>query len=132
MYKQYGLFGQTTDVTVVETLLSYDECLKTNYKLYQSLLLAMKEKDINMLTTILEKPLEEGVSNDFKRSIRTLTYHVPSIENSFIYPFSNGKIEGIHNKIKVLNRIAYGYQNFNHYRQRIFMHFKLKRASHAS
>ncbi|WP_436426901.1 transposase, partial [Kurthia gibsonii] len=51
------------------------------------------------------------------------------IENSFMYPFNNGRIEGIHNKIKVLNRVAYGYRNFTNYRQRIFIHFKLKRAS---
>ncbi|MGK4153131.1 transposase [Kurthia gibsonii] len=35
----------------------------------------------------------------------------------------------MHNKIKVLNRVAYGYRNFTNYRQRIFIHFKLKRAS---
>ncbi|MED4476220.1 transposase, partial [Oceanobacillus caeni] len=37
-----------------------------------------------------------------------------------------GRIEGINNKLKVLNRIAYGYRNFKHYKNRIRLHFKLK------
>nr|WP_272943014.1 transposase [Paenisporosarcina sp. TG-14] len=28
------------------------------------------------------------------------------MENSFIYPYNNGRIEGINNIIKVLNRVA--------------------------
>ena len=35
-------------------------------------------------------------------------------------------IEGINNKIKVLNRVAYGYRNFSHYKKRIMIHFKFK------
>ncbi|SEK17504.1 transposase, partial [Alkalibacterium pelagium] len=38
----------------------------------------------------------------------------------------NGKIEGINNKIKVLNRVAYGYRNFANYKNRIIIHFSLK------
>ncbi|PWI21708.1 ISL3 family transposase, partial [Kurthia zopfii] len=50
----------------------------------------------------------------------------------FLFPYNNGRIEGINNKIKVLNRVAYGYRNFENYRNRIYLHFALKRASHAS
>lgn len=128
-YNYFSLFGQTTDASVVDTLLKYHEQLKVNYELYQSLVNTMKEKDFGKLKTILETPLKERVSSDFMRSIRTLKSHLSSIENSFIYPFNNGRIEGINNKIKVLNRVAYGYQNFNNYRNRIFIHFRLKRAS---
>lgn len=128
-YNYFSLFGQTTDASVVNTLLRYHERLKVNYELYQSLLNTIKEKNFGKLKTILETPLKEGISSDFMRSIRTLKSHLSSIKNSFIYPFNNGRIEGINNKIKVLNRVAYGYQNFNNYRNRIFIHFKLKRAS---
>nr|WP_281288211.1 hypothetical protein [Kurthia sibirica] len=34
------------------------------------------------------------------------------MENSFIYPFNNGRIEDISNKIKILNRAAYEYHSF--------------------
>ena len=45
------------------------------------------------------------------------------ITNSFIRfgdkRLHNGYIEGINNKIKVIKRIAYGYTNFTHFRNRI-------------
>ena len=68
----------------------------------------MKDKDINTLQTLLKQPLHETISMDFRRSVRTLKHHLSSIENSFMYLFNNGRIEGIHNKIKVLNRVAMG------------------------
>lgn len=61
-----------------------------------------------------------------KTSIKTLKKHLPNINNTFSYPYSNGKIEGINNKIKVLNRIDYKYRNFSNYKSRIILHFNMK------
>ncbi|WP_277584349.1 transposase [Psychrobacillus antarcticus] len=61
-----------------------------------------------------------------RTSLKTLRKHLPFIENSFIYPYDNGRIEGNNNKINVLNRVAYGNRNFQNYRKRILLHFKLK------
>lgn len=61
-----------------------------------------------------------------KTSLKTLRKHLPYIQDSFIYPYNNGRIEGINTKIKVLNRIAYGYWNFMNYKKRILIHFKFK------
>jgi len=55
-----------------------------------------------------------------------LKAYLPFIQNSFIYSFNNGRIEGINNKIKVLNRVAYGYRNFSHYKKHIMIHIKFK------
>ena len=66
------------------------------------------------------------ISSYMKTSVRTLKKHLPFIENSLLYPYNNGRIEGINNKIKVLNRVAYGYQNFNNFKNRIMLHFKLR------
>ena len=41
------------------------------------------------------------------------------ILNSFSTSVTNGFTEGCNNKIKVLKRIAYGYQNFDRFRNRI-------------
>ena len=43
------------------------------------------------------------------------------ILNSFDCGYTNGFTEGCNNKIKVLKRIAFGYRNFNNFRQRILM-----------
>ncbi|HLR23341.1 MAG TPA: transposase [Pseudogracilibacillus sp.] len=47
-----------------------------------------------------------------KTSIKTLKKHLPYIMHSLIYPYNNGRIEGINNKIKVLNRVAYVIETF--------------------
>ena len=48
------------------------------------------------------------------------------ILNSFSTPVTNGFTEGCNNKIKVLKRNAYGYQNFNRFRNRILHMFSYK------
>lgn len=112
-------------------MLAYDPILKENYELYQGLLKAMSEKDFNTFSSRLEQPVSSLISSKMRTSLKTLKKHLPFIRNSFIYPFNNGRIEGINNKIKVLNRVAYGYRNFRNYRNRIIiLHFKLKGEKH--
>ena len=107
-------------------MLDYNDELKANYILYQQLLRAISDRDFKALENTLQKPNDPMISNFMKTSLKTLKKHLPYIENSFIFPFNNGRIEGINNKIKVLNRIAYGYRNFTNYKNRIMLHFKFK------
>lgn len=125
-YKYYALFGQRLETGIVEEMLNYDPVLKANYELYQELLNAMTNSDFKALEYCLNKPVSPLISNYMRTSLKTLKKHLPFIENSFIYPYNNGRIEGINNKIKVLNRVAYGYRNFMNYKKRIILHFKLK------
>ena len=39
--------------------------------------------------------------------------------------YTNGVIEGINNKIKVIKRIAFGYRSFYHFRNRILIMYNL-------
>ena len=39
--------------------------------------------------------------------------------NSLKYKYSNGPLEGLNNKIKVIKRVSYGYGNFDNFRLRI-------------
>lgn len=125
-YKYYRLFGQRTEAGIVEEMLDYDEELRVNYNTYQRLLNAIKNKDYDDLENLVNTKYDKLLSTYMKTSIKTLRKHLPYIKNSLIYPFNNGRIEGINNKIKILNRIAYGYRNFNNYKNRIILHFKLK------
>lgn len=125
-YKFYKLFGQRLEVSIVEEMLAYSPELKENYDLYQALLKAMSDRDFKSLETCLAEPVTPLISSYMRTSLKTLKKHLPFIENSFIYPYNNGRIEGINNKIKVLNRVAYGYRNFMNYKKRILLHFKFK------
>ena len=125
-YQSYSLFGQTTEAAIVAELLNYNPVLKANYRLYQDILTTMKDKNYNRLQEILKGTQDILISSYMKTSVKTLRKFLPYIENSFTYSYSNGRIEGINNKIKVLNRVAYGYRNFYHYKKRILIHFKFK------
>ena len=125
-YKYYPLFGQRTGQSIVDEMLNYDPVLKVNYELYQELMESMANKDFEALSSCLTNAVPSAISNYMRTSIKTLRKHLPFIENSFIYPYNNGRIEGNNNKIKVLNRVAYVYRNFQNYRKRILLHFKLK------
>src|SRR5699024_417125 len=125
-YYHYPMFGQRTESGVVEELLTYNDTLKENYRLYQDLLRAIRNKDFKHFESILNLKHSPLLSSYMKTSLKTLKKHLPYIANSFIFPYNNGRIEGINNKIKVLNRVAYGYRSFTNYRNRILIHFKFK------
>ena len=55
----------------------------------------------------------------FKKCAQTMINWMTGILNSFSNPVTNGFTEGCNNKIKVLKRIAFGYQNFHRFRNRI-------------
>ena len=55
----------------------------------------------------------------FKKCAQTMINWMTGILNSFSTPVTNGFTEGCNNKFKVLKRIAFGYQNFHRFRNRI-------------
>lgn len=61
--------------------------------------------------------------SQFKRCADTMTNWLSGILNSFSSTVTNGFTEGCNNKIKVLKRNAYGYRNFNRFRNRILHMF---------
>lgn len=125
-YQRYKLFGQRLESAIVSEMLAYDSELKATYDVYQQIIQAVGMNDYNQLSCILDRSDVANLSSYMKTSLRTLRKHLPFIKNTFKYPYNNGKIEGINNKIKVLNRVAYGYRNFANYKNRIIIHFSLK------
>jgi len=59
-----------------------------------------------------------------KTSIKTLKNIYSYIKHSLMYSYNNGRIEEINYKIKVWNRVTYGYRYFHHYKKKIILHFK--------
>lgn len=56
---------------------------------------------------------------EFQHCITTFTNWSTEIANIVGENISNGFIEGSNNKIKVLKRISFGFQNFRRFRNRI-------------
>jgi len=51
------------------------------------------------------------------KAIRTLKNWQVEVLNSFVFNYSNGFLEGINNKTKVMKRNAYGFRRFDHARR---------------
>lgn len=66
------------------------------------------------------------ISSGLKCVLRTFRKYQKPIHNCFVYTgLTNGPLEGINNKIKVLKRNAYGYRNYSHFRDRILLMTRL-------
>ena len=71
----------------------------------------------------------------FEKCAGTMCNWFTEITNSFDINIINGFTEGCNNKIKVLKRNAYGYRNFNLFRNRIlhiFSHQKQRKTQAAA
>ena len=65
-----------------------------------------------------------------KKLAFSLLAHAKGILNYFRYRITNGKMEGINNKIKTLKRQAYGYRDKDYFRLRLLhLHVQKVRVS---
>jgi len=58
-----------------------------------------------------------------EKFLRTLQTWKNDILNFFTYRISNGIVEGMNHAIKTLKRMAYGFRNVEHFRNRILVSF---------
>jgi transposase len=63
--------------------------------------------------------VESGIS-ELKRAGRTLLRHWQGLVNYFKHPITNGKTEGINNKIKTMKRQAYGFRDMEYFKLRLY------------
>lgn len=107
-------------IDILNYLIDLDPELKATYELYQSILHCMKHKKFSLLTSILTD-INSSISSYMKTSVRTIRKYIDYISNTLQYSYTNGLIEGINNKIKVIKRIAFGYRSFYHFKNRILI-----------
>ena len=77
---------------------------------------AKEEKDMQKIKEGLEafyRKVEEANIPAFIKRIQTLKNWQVEILNSFVFDYSNGFLEGINNKSKVLKRNAYGFRKYD-------------------
>lgn len=114
-------YTQLTDVEVIQRLLAFNDDLKQAYRYYQDLILAINHRskdELNHLLAIKWTQLPQSL----QKVQRTLRRHRKEIITSFKYgDYTNGPVEGINNKIKVIKRTAYGFRNFFNFRARILL-----------
>ena len=63
-----------------------------------------------------------SVAPKLQTAVKTLRKHNRMIRNTFEYSnLTNGPLEGINTKIKLIQRISFGYRNFGNLRSRIIL-----------
>lgn len=106
----------------VETMLWYDEALREAYLLkeayYRFLDAGTKKEAREELLNWLHLAQVSGVK-EFQACIRAHHNWKEEILNHFDTGLTNGRTEGFNNKIKVIKRVSFGYQNFENFRRRI-------------
>ncbi|MEG0681866.1 MAG: ISL3 family transposase [Eubacterium sp.] len=90
---------------------------------------AKKSTDMNeikeRLLSFYRKVTERNIPA-FNQVMKTLKNWQTEILNSFAFGYSNGFLEGINNKTKVMKRNAYGYKRFDRFRAKILLTMKYK------
>lgn len=105
---------------VVSDLLSQDKILAETYWLSQSLNQALTNKNIAEFKRLISVSYD-NISTQMKTVLKTFRKQKDYIINALLFPFSNGKLEGTNNLIKVIKRIAFGFRNFYNFRARILL-----------
>ena len=113
-------YASLSNPEVIERLLQMSDDLRTAYEDYQDLLYIISHHDVKALNELLEKNLND-LPTELHHAHQTLKKHYNEVVVSLQTTLSNGPLEGINNKIKVIKRTAYGFRNFNHFRLRILL-----------
>jgi len=120
-YKYHHSFKNLMrEIDIINYLLDLDPELKASYKLYHYVRFCIKNKEFNLLKKALVDNMN-NVSEYMKTSIKTIEKYLNYVENTLKHDYSNGIIEGINNKIKVIKRIAFGFRCFYHFKNRILI-----------
>ncbi len=122
-YHPFRLFDNWhSQYSLVQYLLGLSEELEMTYITGHFILEALKSNCIKKLEVALYSSKRKPIFKGLKRVIQTLIKYLPYITNTVKYPhLTNGPIEGINNKIKLIKRVSYGYRNFYNFRNRILV-----------
>lgn len=104
-------------------LISVNAPLYTAYILKEQLRMFWEKKNLRegaaFLISWVMDAFESGVA-ELKRVADTLLTHHMELLNYFKHRITNGKTEGINNKIKTLKRQVYGYRDMEYFKLRLY------------
>ena len=97
----------------MDYILESNPSLKNDYEVVHLLRECIQDRDYIVFKGMIEPATQSDLSPGLKRVFKTLITYLPYIQNTYDYPTrTNGPIEGINNKIKVIKRNAYGFSNY--------------------
>lgn len=117
-YKLYKTY--TTVYDIVTDMLDINKELENIHMASHKMRKALKELQfdnfVNCLKIVKQLKSKNKAYEGLSRVCTTFENLLPYIKNTFDYPhLTNGPVEGMNNKIKVLKRNAFGYRNFTNF-----------------
>lgn len=115
------------NLTAVEVMLGLSPDLAVAYhlkELFYTFMGSQSRKDAGARLKKFILAAQVSELEEFQSVLTMLGNWGSYILNAFDCPYSNGYTEGTNNKIKVIKRNAYGYRNFENFRNRIFLSMK--------
>ena len=110
---------------IINYLLGVDVELFNTYHYVHELRRLLKENQIEKFNHKLFSIHLSDVCPKLRPVIRTLR-RLAFIENTMTYSnLTNGPLEGINNKIKLIKRVSFGYRNYDNLRNRIIITSRL-------
>ena len=106
----------------VNVMLYYSVNISRAYFYKEQFFKILNQKDAESAKKAMSEWIQSAEScgiPQFEKCAETMRNWYTGIINSFSTSITNGFTEGCNNKIKVLKRNAYGYQNFKRFRNRI-------------
>ena len=116
----YHTRSYSTSYEKVEEILEIDRELERTYWRVHTLVESFMKRDKESFLKLLNSDTK-GLSDCTITTIRTLRKHENYLINAMDYPYSNGPLEGIIRKAKLLSRIAYGYRSFERFKNRFLL-----------
>ena len=114
-----------TEKGLVATMLEKSDAIRTAYILkegFYTYVLSQQNKTSAM--TALRQWMDDAEKSgqkEWRYCLRAYRNWFEEITNSFDYPWNNGYVEGTHNKIKTVKRVAFGMRNFHHFRTKLLL-----------
>lgn len=111
----------------VADMLNHSERIRKSYDLketfYQFVLTSKNREEGEKRLRRWIKLVEDVGDSAWKAALKAIKNWKEGILNTFNAKWTNGYIEGSHNKIKTLKRRSFGMPNFEHFRTRILLIF---------
>ncbi|WP_256566050.1 transposase [Deinococcus sp. QL22] len=110
----------TQDQQILAAIKARSEVVSRAHDLTQAFTRLMRERQPQAVESWFQSAKTSGLS-DFVTFARGLERDVVALTAALVLQWSNGPVEGIVNKIKLIKRQAYGRASFQLLRQRVLM-----------
>ena len=121
-YTYQPLFGgRLAEQRIVDYLLSLDSRLEETYRYINRLKQHITDRDAEQFRITLVESKHIQLKHYVRTAFQTLERFAEAIDNALTYRLSNGPLEGMNHKIKLLKRTGYGYRNIWNLRARILV-----------